>query len=289
MGSRPRFGRAAALALMVLAACAEPTLRLPRSTSDWRLDDAPGIEVRLEPGRLQVAGAPVLVLSHGQAPAGAFVDHLAPAVRDALAPHVETARRDAPVVDIVGLPGVRARVLADRDTPAGLFVDTLFTATHAGVVEIELVVDGDGGLRGIPLAVPLAWFPASPGRARTERPASFVLTVERRRITVAGPRDEPRTIEGPASCDPVPAVCHDLAAIDEVTAQWKRDAPFETVATLRIADDVPLQAVVTLIDALRGPGCRMADAQQGAAIPEECRFTQTIVDGPHALVAVAPR
>ena len=29
---------------------------------------------------------------------------------------------------------------------------------------------------------------------------------------------------------------------------------------------------------LRGSGCRLADAQQGAEIPEQCRFYQAIVD-----------
>lgn len=248
-------------------------LTLPHGAID--LAPRGGPEIRATAAALAVEGAEVLALSGGRPAPGAFVDHVAPALHAALAPLARRGREQA--ARDGGSWDARATVLADRATPFATLADTLYTAARAGFDDFDLVVRDGPQLRGQPLAVPRRWFPDD-GVIRDERPLQLVFVVRADGVEASIAGQSVRTFPRAASCDPWPASCHDLPALAAFAAATKKLYPMEVVATFRVEGEVSLQAVVALVDAVRGEGCRLSGALAGEALPSACLFWQAVVD-----------
>lgn len=237
-------------------------LQPPRSTMDWPLQQGPLVQLRA--GQILVDRAPVVALDGGRRAADAFVEHRSPALQRAIAASIADA-------------DPRVLLAADHATPFATITDTLFTATHAGVTDVTLVVDDGYGLRGIPITGPREWLPQDPN-IRHDRPLQFLFTISNDAVQMLPPGGEAQSVGHRERCDAPPGGCHDLAGIAAFVTAMKDRYPHETVATFRLAGDVSLQAAIAVIDAVRGETCRLADAQKGAEVPQTCKLWQTIVD-----------
>ena len=71
---------------------------------------------------------------------------------------------------------------------------------------------------------------------------------------------------------------YDYAALEGKAKQFKQLFPHETVVTLSAENNIPMQALVKTMDALRGTECRLLKAMQGEEVPPECLFWQPIVE-----------
>jgi biopolymer transport protein ExbD len=72
---------------------------------------------------------------------------------------------------------------------------------------------------------------------------------------------------------------YDYAALEAKAAEYKRLFPHETIVTISAENTIPLQAVITTMDALRGTNCKLVTAVTGESeVPEECLFWQPIVE-----------
>jgi hypothetical protein len=161
-----------------------------------------------------------------------------------------------------------ALVLADRHTPFEVLANVAFTANKAGYAGIDLAVLTDRSLRRIPLAVPLQWL--SPRDWHVDRPLPVHLDVHRDAVavTVGGSTTEKRF-----ECTRSSAECDALA---QFMAELEEKVPHETVATFVVADDVPLQTMVSVIDIARGLGCKLPDNR--GEVPQDCLFWQPIIE-----------
>lgn len=277
--------RALVLAAALLAGCTPleappaplqpiPGLTPPRSTTDIS-DDEPGPELRITALAIAFAAADVLPLIAGRPAPDAFTRHVSPPLRDALAPAAARVRirRDSDILD----HHAHMRVLADRATPFATLGDALFTATKAGFTSFALTVQDDHQRRNQSFGVPLAWFDYDRD-IKISRPVEVLLRVRPDAVLASVAGGAEHTIPNRTACDPPPAGCHDLAAITDFAARTKELLPNEVVVTLRVADELPLQAVVAVIDAVRGPGCRLSRAVKGEKVPDDCLFWQPILD-----------
>jgi hypothetical protein len=124
---------------------------------------------------------------------------------------------------------------------------------------------------------------------KRERPLNPVFTVRPDGVSVSLGGWSERRFGLAAACPPAPNGCYDYAAIGAYAAELKAMVPNEVVATFRVDGAVPLQAVVTLIDAVGGVDCRISRALAGERVPDECLFWQAIVnlDPPLRLADVA--
>lgn len=249
-------------------------LEPPRSSFDAPIRG--GTRILVTPTQLAVDRTAVLSLHAGCPAPDAFVRHVSPALREILERNAERGRVDARAEGREW--EARATITADLATPFATLADTLFTATKAGFSEAELVVFGVRELRAMPVSPPLSWFPRDPDRRR-ERPLELTFAVHRDSVEASvGRITDPTTVPNLPSCEPPPTGCHDLEAITAIAKDMKTQYPHETVATFRVDDDVPLQALVSLIDAVRGEDCRLLMAIEGEEIPAECLFWRAILD-----------
>ncbi|MCX4246359.1 hypothetical protein [Paraliomyxa miuraensis] len=260
-------------------------LQPPRSSSDRILDT--GTEIRITSDRLSVEHVPLLTLHAGRPTPDAFVDHVAPALRDTLVVHAERARRSARNEGVD--PSARILLLADHATPVGTLFDTLLTAARAGLREAQLVVlFGRDEPRALPLTVPRARLSPELDPDHdldseldgTEQPLELTFIVRRDGVEArAHGMSPPNVFPNRPSCEPPPGGCHDLEAIASFAKQLKALFPHETVATFRTDDGVPLQALVSIIDAVRGgESCRLLPMMLGEEAPPECLFYQAVLD-----------
>ena len=60
--------------------------------------------------------------------------------------------------------------------------------------------------------------------------------------------------------------------------KYKQLFPHETVVTISAENSIPMQALITTMDALRGSECKLLKAMAGEEIPPECYFWQPIVE-----------
>jgi hypothetical protein len=265
-------------------------LELPRSNID-PFPTRGGITVRVTATELFVDRDPVLVLENGRPAPGAFVQHVAPALRQTLAARVDLGRMHAERE--FGTPwSARVELVADRTTPFATIADVIFTATAAGLVETELVVLGDEPyeLHAIPLPRPGAE-PVPHPHLRYEHPLRFTLYVHRDSVEAESEKmSERKDFPNRAGCEPPSSDCHDLVAIAPFVEQMKALFPHETEITLRIDADVPLQAVVALVDLARGEGCPLRPPLERGEAEPECRFFRPIVEAePPFLFPAHPR
>jgi biopolymer transport protein ExbD len=265
--------------------CLREGLACVRVAEDWGLalplsgiDLLPrgGTAVRIAATELSVDQTPVLTLASGRPAAGAFVQHVAPALQQALTARAGHGRMHAERE--LGTPWPsRVELVADRATPFGTIVDVLFTATAAGFDEAELVVLGDG-LRAIPLHRPGAE-PEPHPHLRYERPLAFTLLVHRDSVEAGADMMSPlRHFPNLPGCEPSSSLCVDRETVAAMSKQLESLFPHESEVTVRVDADVPLEVVVALIDAARGEGCRLQPALEGGEVPPECHFFRAIVD-----------
>jgi len=248
-------------------------LRPPRSNTDLRVEGAPGLEI--SGSAISDDDAVVVPLVAGRPSPDAFTDHVSPVLRRRLETHPEAGHG---TVAPGQLPNGRLVVAADHATPVATLVDVAFTASRAGFARIDLVAYGEHGLVGLPVSLPYAWFPQLEG-VKFERALDLVFVVHGDAVEARLPGASPERFVARASCEPPPAGCHDHEAIAAYVTRVKDLFPHETVATFRIEGDVSLQALVSLMDVVRGgERCRLAGAVEGEAIPDGCLFWQAVVD-----------
>lgn len=72
---------------------------------------------------------------------------------------------------------------------------------------------------------------------------------------------------------------YDYAALEAKAREYKVQNPEETVVTLSAENSIPMQVLVSTMDAMRGRECRLAKAMSGEEdVPKECMFWQPIVE-----------
>jgi biopolymer transport protein ExbD len=72
---------------------------------------------------------------------------------------------------------------------------------------------------------------------------------------------------------------YDYAALEAKAREYKAAYPHETVVTLSAENSIPMQVVVSAMDAMRGTECKLLAAMQaGEEVPPECLFWQPIVE-----------
>lgn len=253
----------------------------PRSTAHLR--ERGGTELRIASAQLSVARQPVLTLASGRPEPDAFAYHVSSALRAALETDADAARAKAERDGTEWEP--RLLVVADRATPAGTLTDALFTATKAGFRDVDLLVRADRGLRSLPVVIPRAWLPRS-GEWGDARP-HVAFVVHRNAVEIHVGNEPPRSFPAPAACEPAHGSCHDLPAIDTFVEQMIHN-PKDAMAVFRVDADVPMQALVSLMDTVRGDGCPAPD-DRGYSFPEQCRFHWVLLDAEPPLYFHADR
>ncbi|MCA9654200.1 MAG: hypothetical protein H6712_30375 [Myxococcales bacterium] len=71
---------------------------------------------------------------------------------------------------------------------------------------------------------------------------------------------------------------YDREALTDAAWAFKREYPHATIAYVTAEADVDYQTLVAAIDAVRGPDCRLAAAQQGEEVPAECLLYDPVVE-----------
>ncbi len=70
----------------------------------------------------------------------------------------------------------------------------------------------------------------------------------------------------------------DYIKLEAEAKKYKQLFSHETVVTISAENSIPMQVLITTMDALRGTDCRLLKAMQGEEIPPECYFWQPIVE-----------
>lgn len=70
---------------------------------------------------------------------------------------------------------------------------------------------------------------------------------------------------------------HGLRALAAVAFAHKRAHPWQTVAFVTAQPGVSYQTLVTTLDTLRGPGCRLSSVEAGEAEPADCWLWHPII------------
>ncbi len=72
---------------------------------------------------------------------------------------------------------------------------------------------------------------------------------------------------------------YDYAALEAKAQEYKNQYPTEVVVTISAENTIPMQALVSTMDAVRGSDCKLLKAMQsGEAVPKECLFWQPVVE-----------
>jgi biopolymer transport protein ExbD len=71
---------------------------------------------------------------------------------------------------------------------------------------------------------------------------------------------------------------YDYAALEGEAAKYKKLFQHETVVTVSAENSIPMQVLISTMDALRGSQCRLLKAYGGEEVPPECYFWQAIVE-----------
>jgi biopolymer transport protein ExbD len=70
----------------------------------------------------------------------------------------------------------------------------------------------------------------------------------------------------------------DYAKLEAEAKKYKDLFPHETVVTLGAETNIPLQAIINTMDALRGSECKLIKVYDGGEeVPPECRFFQPLI------------
>lgn len=72
---------------------------------------------------------------------------------------------------------------------------------------------------------------------------------------------------------------YDYLRLEQEARKFKDLFPHETVVTISAENSIPMQVLVTTMDALRGGECKLLGAMtSGEEVPPECMFWQAIVE-----------
>jgi len=72
---------------------------------------------------------------------------------------------------------------------------------------------------------------------------------------------------------------YNYQALEAEAKKYKDLFPHETVVTISAENSIPMQVLITTMDALRGTGCKLMGAMTtGEDVPPECLFWQAIVE-----------
>ncbi|WAS95795.1 hypothetical protein [Nannocystis punicea] len=163
----------------------------------------------------------------------------------------------------------RLAVAPDRGLAFGIVIDALYTATRGGVEEFALIGRGKYALVTIPVATPRAWLPSS--HARRDVLDGPVATIDESVVSVTlGASETTLSV-------------HASAALTALAAQWRGAAPHrDGTIHVRVTRATRVDAVVAVLDALRGPECPYLDDGIG------CLLSRPILDQEPPIEAVAP-
>lgn len=163
--------------------------------------------------------------------------------------------------------GAHILVLADRDMPSSALGDLLVVTTGVGVNDIALVVDNGHQRRSVPFNAPNTSIYGELPEVERARRLDIRFSVHRDGVEARVGHEGERRFPGP-----------DLKAVAAFVAETKRAHPAEVVVTIHADADVTLQALVTVIDVVRGDGCELMGAFYGGPIPDACLFFVPILD-----------
>lgn len=191
------------------------------------------------------------------------VTRISPAFRDELVSQSEARERT-----VGNMAGGHILVLADRDMPSSALGDILFAATRTGVTSYSLLVNAEQQRRSLPIYVPSTSFFGQSLESERARRLDIVFTIHRDAIEARVAGEGEHRFPG-----------HDFAAIAAFALQTKRAHPKEEIVTMRVDGDVTLQALVSVIDAVRGDGCLLHRAFMAVErIPGGCLLVAPIVE-----------
>ena len=71
---------------------------------------------------------------------------------------------------------------------------------------------------------------------------------------------------------------YDYAALEAKAKELKEKAKHETVVTISAENNIPMQVLISTMDAVRGSDCKLLMLKEDEEIPEECLFFQPIVE-----------
>jgi biopolymer transport protein ExbD len=71
---------------------------------------------------------------------------------------------------------------------------------------------------------------------------------------------------------------YDYDALEQRVKSYKDMFPNETAVTISAESNVPMQAIISTMDALAGRECKLAKALKGEGVPANCYFWQPIVE-----------
>jgi len=165
-------------------------------------------------------------------------------------------------------------LLVDPQTPYRTFIDVGFTAAKADRRLVELLVLSGGRPRAIQLSWPRKWFPGLDD-THGDRLARLHVTVGAEHVRVQSP--EIGLAEPPVAlpCDPGTPCARKLSSL---AGEYASEYPHDHAVFVDAHDDVPMQAVVHVLDALRGDRCLLSGVFAGDEAPRQCLQWQPILD-----------
>lgn len=161
----------------------------------------------------------------------------------------------------------------DRGLAFGTLIDALYTIARAGIGEIVVVGQARYGLVSIPVSSPLAWLAAS---GETQDPPGLpVVTIDESMVSVTLGSGETTRLR-----------LDDGAAITAFAAgaanRYKRG-----VVHVRATRATRVEAVIAVLDALRGPDCRHPDDAAECLLSRPMLDQEPAIAGENAPAAVA--
>ncbi len=72
---------------------------------------------------------------------------------------------------------------------------------------------------------------------------------------------------------------YDYVALEAKVKQYKSLFPNETIVTISAESKIPMQAMINTMDALAGRSCKLGKALKGEAVPDDCYFWRTVMEG----------
>lgn len=71
---------------------------------------------------------------------------------------------------------------------------------------------------------------------------------------------------------------YDFAALEQRVKSYKESFPNETTVTISAEANIPMQTIISTMDALAGSECKLSRALKGEEVPASCYFWQPIVE-----------
>jgi hypothetical protein len=158
-------------------------------------------------------------------------------------------------------------VLVDRDLPFATLIATLHTASDVGFHQYAIVVERWGSPTVLMVDPPASW-------TEEDLPWPFA-DVDRGLIVQIDPQSV-RTTSAPGAA-PQSFAIGAVVAIESAMKRIERQRPDTHRAIVRASGDVPVQALVSTLDALRGSECSLDD-EWSEPRAQGCRFWLVTVD-----------